>query len=99
MLNLTGRGKAHTCDGITRRDFMQVGSLGAMGLTLADLAAMEARAAEAGKKPGKDNRACIMIFNLGAPSQLDTFDPKPEAPLEIRGPFQSIETKIGRAHV
>ena len=93
MLNLTGRGTAHTCDGITRRDFLQAGSLGAVGLTMADLAAMEARAAEAGKKPGKDDRACIMIFNLGAPSQLDTFDPKPEAPLEIRGPFQPIATK------
>ena len=41
MLNLTGRGTAHTCDGITRRDFLQAGSLGAVGLTLADLAAME----------------------------------------------------------
>jgi hypothetical protein len=73
-----------------RRDFLQVGSLGAAGLTLADLAAMEAGAA---KKPGTDGRSCIMIFNLGGPSQLDTFDPKPEAPLEIRGPFQPIATK------
>jgi hypothetical protein len=51
---------------------------------------MEAGAA---KKPGTDGRSCIMIFNLGGPSQLDTFDPKPEAPLEIRGPFQPIATK------
>ena len=93
MLNLTGRGTAHTCDGVTRRDFLQAGSLGAVGLTLADLAAMKARAAVAGKKPGKDERSVIMIFNLGAPSQLDTWDPKPDAPLEIRGPFQSIATK------
>ncbi|MCX7393721.1 MAG: DUF1501 domain-containing protein [Planctomycetales bacterium] len=90
MLNLTGRGTSHTCDGMKRRDFLQVGSLGAAGLTLADLAAMEAGAA---KKPGTDGRSCIMIFNLGGPSQLDTFDPKPEAPLEIRGPFQPIATK------
>ena len=92
MLNLSGRGVAQTCDGVTRRDFLQAGSLGAVGLTLADLAAMEAQAA-AGKKPGKDDRSVIMIFNLGAPSQLDTWDPKPEAPLEIRGPFQTIATK------
>ena len=90
MLNLTGRGTSHTCDGMKRRDFLQVGSLGAAGLTLADLAAMEAGAA---KKPGTDGRSCIMIFNLGGPCQLDTFDPKPEAPLEIRGPFQPIATK------
>jgi hypothetical protein len=91
MLQLTGRGTAHTCNGMTRRDFLQVGSLGAAGLTMADLAAMEARGA--GNKPSKDDRSVIMIFNLGAPSQLDTWDPKPEAPLEIRGPFRPIATK------
>ncbi|HEY5315045.1 MAG TPA: DUF1501 domain-containing protein, partial [Pirellulales bacterium] len=37
-------------------------------------------------------RACIMIFNLGAPSQMDTWDPKPDAPREIRGPFKAIRT-------
>lgn len=94
MLNLTGPGVAHTCDGLTRRDFMQVGSLGALGLTLADLAALEAQAAAApGAKPGRNERSVIMIFNLGAPSQLDTFDPKPDAPAEIRGPFSAIATK------
>jgi uncharacterized protein (DUF1501 family) len=92
MLQFTGRGTAHTCDGMTRRDFMQVGSLGALGLTLADLARAEAAASEAGHGAGNNQRSVIMIFNLGAPSQLDTFDPKPDAPLEIRGPFQSIKT-------
>lgn len=95
MLNLIGNGSAHTCDGFTRRDFMQVGTLGAAGISLADLAAMEARAAETGHKPGNNQRSVIMIFNLGAPSQLDTFDPKPEAAAEIRGPFQPISTKAG----
>lgn len=93
MLNLTGQGTAQTCDGLSRRDFMQVGSLGAMGLTLADLARMEAAAATAGKPVGRNERSVIMIFNLGAPSQLDTFDPKPEAPTEIRGPFRAIPTR------
>lgn len=92
MLQLTGRGTAQTCDGVTRRDFLQVGSLGAVGLTMADLAAMEAQAAD-GKKPGKEDKSVIMIFNLGAPSQLDCWDPKPDAPREIRGPFQPIATK------
>ncbi len=92
MLNLTGAGSAHTCDGVSRRDFLQVGTLGALGLSLADLAAMEAMANPSGPPPGKNDRSVIMIFNLGAPSQLDTFDPKPQAPLEIRGPFSSIKS-------
>jgi len=89
MLNITSRGTAKTCDGITRRDMLQVGALGAIGLSLPQLAA----AKDAGKvKPGHEKRSCIMIFNLGAPSQQDCFDPKPEQPAEIRGPFETIST-------
>jgi hypothetical protein len=89
MLNLTDRGTAHTCNGLTRRDFIQVGTLGAIGLSLPQYLA----AAEQGAVNKKDDdRACIMIFNLGAPSQLDTFDMKPDAPSEIRGPFNPIST-------
>ena len=90
MLNLTSRGKAHTCNGTTRRDFLQVGTLGAIGLGLPQyLAAAES----VGGETSQDKKSCIMIFNLGAPSQLDTFDMKPEAPAEVRGPFQPIATK------
>ncbi len=89
MLHLTGKGQAHTCDGVTRRDFLQVGALGAIGLTLPDLLAARAQGAVA---KDHDERSVIMIFNLGAPSQLDTFDMKPDAPVEIRGPFKSIKT-------
>jgi hypothetical protein len=90
MLRLIDRGTAHTCDGVTRRDFLQVGALGAIGLSLPHLVA----AAEAGAvKKEHDDRSVIMIFNLGAPSQMDTFDPKPEAAAEIRGPFAPISTK------
>src|SRR2546426_12164363 len=84
MLKVTGAGSLTTCDGITRRDFLQVGTLGALGLTLSHLSMLKAMGATA---PGSDEKACIMIFNLGAPSQLDTFDMKPNAPREIRGPF------------
>ncbi|TWT61612.1 DUF1501 domain-containing protein [Rubinisphaera italica] len=89
MLNFEGKGVSHNCNGTTRRDFLQVGTLGAMGLTLADV-----MAAEAAMKPGekKDNRSCIMIFNLGAPSHIDLWDMKPDAPSEIRGPFKPIST-------
>jgi len=90
MLNLVGRGAAHTCDGTRRRDFLQIGALGGIGLSLPEFFA--ARRA-AGSEPAKDDASCIMIFNLGAPSQLDTFDVKPDAPAEIRGPFQAISTR------
>jgi hypothetical protein len=89
MLKLSGQGKAHTCDGMTRRDVLQVGALGAVGLTLPQYMAAQANGAV---KDKNDDRACIMIFNLGAPSQLDTFDMKPDAPAEVRGPFKPIKT-------
>jgi hypothetical protein len=90
MLNLTGRGSVTTCDGVTRRDFLQIGSLGALGLSLAKFRALAETAPAAAPDNGK---ACILIFNLGAPSQLDLFDMKPDAPREIRGPFRPIATK------
>ena len=88
MLTFTGSGKTTTCDGRTRRDFMQVGALGAIGLSLPQYLAAKEQAGQS----SNDDRACIMIFNLGAPSQLDTFDMKPNAPSEVRGPFKPINT-------
>jgi hypothetical protein len=76
--------------GPTRRDFLQVGALAAVGLSLPQYA----RAAAAGKvRPGCEKRSCIMIFNLGGPSNMDLWDMKPDAPAEIRGPFKPIRTK------
>lgn len=89
MLELQGLAKAHACSGATRRDFLRVGSLGAIGLSLPQFLAAKD---QLGTRPGTDDRSCIMIFNLGAPSQLDTFDMKPDAPAEIRGPFRPIST-------
>ena len=89
MLKVSGRGSVTTCDGITRRDFLQVGALGALGVSLAQLAALKAAGA---LSKGSDEKACILVFNLGAPSQLDTWDMKPDAPREIRGPFKPIKT-------
>lgn len=89
MLTLIGNGSTQTCNGVTRRDFLQVGTLGAIGLGLPQyLAASEAGAVD----PSKSKRSAIMIFNLGAPSHLDTFDMKPDAPAEVRGPFKPIPT-------
>jgi len=96
MLDLLGKGTAHTCDGVTRRDFLQAGSLSAVGLSLPHLLAAKALGAVA---PGHDERSVIMIFNLGAPSQLDCWDMKPEAPAEIRGPFKPIATKASGVEI
>lgn len=96
MLEFQGAGRAYTCDGTTRRDFLRVGALGAMGLSLPTyLAAKE----QGLVRSDADQRSCILIFNLGAPSQLDTFDMKPDAPAEIRGPFKPISTASPDIHL
>lgn len=90
MLDIVGKGQAKTCNGMTRRELVQAGTLSAIGLSLPQLLAAE----EAGLvKDQDDERSCIMIFNLGGPSQMDTFDMKPNAPAEVRGPFQPINTR------
>src|SRR5262245_36071487 len=83
---------------ISRRDILQVGALGACGLSLTGL--LQARklgavapAASASHQRGKA-KSCIIIFQQGGPSHHDTFDMKPEAPTEIRGEFQSIATSL-----
>ena len=83
--------RALLCGGAaSRRDFLHVGALAAVGLSLPQYA----RAAAEGKvRPGHEKRSCIMIFNLGGPSNMDLWDMKPDAPAEIRGPFKPIRTK------
>jgi uncharacterized protein (DUF1501 family) len=87
MLRLDADRGVSVCDGLTRRDFLHAGSLSLLGLTLPGFIARRAEAAT----PDKDVN-CIMLFLLGGPSQIDTWDPKPKAPAEIRGPFQPIDT-------
>lgn len=77
------------CDGVQRRQFLKIGSLGYLGLTLPKLMRAEA-AAPSARRP----TSCILIWLQGGPSQIDTFDPKPDAPSEIRGPFRPIETNV-----
>ena len=87
-------GVIHTnCNGVTRRDFIQVGLGGMLGLGLCDLLRLQARASEPGAKPGR-NVNCILIWMDGGPSHYESFDPKPDAPSEIRGEFKAIPTKI-----
>ena len=89
MIEFTGKGKSHNRNGTTRRDFLKVGALGGFGMTLADYLWAQQHGAV---KQDQDKKSCIMIFNLGAPSQIDTFDMKPNAPAEVRGPFKPIST-------
>jgi uncharacterized protein (DUF1501 family) len=76
---------------LTRRDLLRVGALGAAGLTLSDLLRGRETHATAGR-PLADS--CILVFCWGAPSQYETFDPKPDAPDGIRGEFGVRNTKL-----
>jgi len=86
---LVGNRTTSTCAGINRRAFLQVGGSSVLGLSLAELL----RARANGEAPGKA-KAVILLWLWGGPSQLDTFDPKPNATLDYRGPFGTIPTKI-----
>lgn len=93
MLDITGPAR-RLCDRMTRRRFLRVGTLGvAGGLSLANLLRLREAQAAAGRPVGK-KRSVILIWQHGGPSQLDTFDMKPEAPAEVRGPYTSIETNV-----
>src|SRR6202521_4394861 len=87
MLRLDAPRSVSFCDGMTRRDFLHAGALSALGLTLPGFLAQKA----AGAVKDDDVNA-IMLFLVGGPSQIDTWDPKPNAPAEVRGPFQPIAT-------
>lgn len=89
MFRLDAHRPVRFCDGLSRRDFLHAGALPLLGLGLPSLAALEAR----GQAPDKDVNG-ILLFLVGGPSQLDTWDMKPDAPEEIRGPFQPIATKV-----
>lgn len=96
MLRIQATGKTRLCDGLSRRRFIEIGSLGVFGLGLSHLLRNEAAAATAsGKKIAHSSqRSVIMIWQHGGPSQLDTFDMKPLAPAEIRGPWNPIASTL-----
>lgn len=83
-----GRVRVRNCQGVSRRELLQVGSVSALGLSLAG--ALEAEAAS----PAARETRCIFLWLDGGPSQFETFDPKPEAPAAQRGPYGAIETSI-----
>jgi hypothetical protein len=76
----------------SRRWFLQLGMAGMAGLSLPD--ALRLSASAAGGSTPRDKRAVILIWLSGGPSHLDMWDPKPQAPAEIRGPYQTIPTSV-----
>src|SRR5712692_7962163 len=88
MFRLDADKSVRFCDGLTRRDFLHAGSLALLGLSMPDLVGLKAFGA---LDPNKDVN-CILLFLVGAPSQIDTWDMKPNAPAEIRGPYRPIST-------
>ena len=88
MLRVLGSPK-RLCDGVTRRDSLVVGGLSLFGLSLAD----QLKAAERKPVAGKA-KACILLFLYGSPSQIEMADMKPDAPVEIRGEFKPIRSKL-----
>ncbi len=87
MITLWGS-KQRFCDGISRRNFLQIGAFGA-GLTLAGM--LRAREASG---TGSSSKAAIMIYLPGGPSHMDMYDLKPDAPKEFRGEFKPIQTNV-----
>src|SRR3954465_10899329 len=84
----------HNCAGMARRDFIQLGLGAVMGFGFTDLLRWRAQAAEATGKVGPRQVNCILIWLDGGPSHYETFDPKPDAPSEIRGEFKPILTSV-----
>ncbi|MDA1211480.1 MAG: DUF1501 domain-containing protein, partial [Planctomycetota bacterium] len=89
MLKVTTGSSSRNCQGISRRSAIKAGFLGLSGLTLADLMRMRANGSAE-----KNEKSVILLWLDGGPSQLETYDPKPEAPSEYRGPFETIATNV-----
>lgn len=83
-----GRQCARTCQTLNRRAFLQIGGSTVLGLTLADVLRVRAGTPTLGSA-----RSVVLLWLWGGPAHLDTFDPKPNAPLEYRGPFSPIATR------
>ena len=83
------------CRGPSRRDRSGPGLLGALGLGLDDLLRLRAGLGRpVGRRPSAKARSCILVWLAGGPSHIDTFDPKPDAPADVRGEFKPIDTAV-----
>src|SRR5262245_18355253 len=101
MLHLYTKSGSRLCDGMSRREWLQVGGLGAFGLSLPNLLRAEdaqrrphARSSSSPDMTGGGAKACILIYLAGGPSQPDMWDMKPELPVEYRGEFNAVATTV-----
>ncbi|MFO0876603.1 MAG: DUF1501 domain-containing protein [Gemmataceae bacterium] len=92
MLGFSAQG-TRLCDGITRREWMRLGALTTLGL------ATQSTPTASGSSSSSRAKACIVLFHLGGPPQHETWDPKPDAPAEIRGPYRPIASRVPGIHV
>src|ERR1044071_1501410 len=98
---MAGSRQGHAlCGGpMTRREMLRIGGVSCLGLSLPILLGARAQAAAALPKTSFGRaKSCILLYLSGGPPQHETFDPKPEAPLEIRGEFKSIRTRVPGVH-
>jgi hypothetical protein len=94
VIRLAGSPKV-LCDGITRRDLLHVGGLSVLGLSVAGWQSFtRLQAADTTHKGSGRAKACILLYLFGSPAQHETFDPKPDAPADIRGEMGAISTKL-----
>ncbi len=96
MLNFSFRNSGHRfCDGLTRRQTLRLGATGLFGgLTLPRLLQAEDANKNSERQRQAKAKSCLFIFLEGGPPQQDMWDPKPDAPAEIRGPFEPISTAL-----
>jgi hypothetical protein len=86
MLEIQGR-RGRLCDGVSRRGFLKIGSLGLAGLALPEWL-------RASESSGRRKRAVILYWMAGGPSHIDTYDMKPNAAAQVRGPFRPAATNV-----
>ena len=94
MLKIFGQSSGRLCDGISRRDFINIGGLSLGGLSLPQLLQAEELAGIR-----KSHKAVIMIYMAGAPPHQDMFDFKMDAPADIRGPHRPAPTNVPGIHI
>src|SRR5713226_3979194 len=98
MISIPGQ-PGSTCDGFSRREFLRVGGAGILGVSPADVLRLQASAASApdsakGKSGWGNAKSVIFIFLQGGPSHIDIWDPKPDAPSNVRGEFKPLKSNV-----